>query len=508
MGEVSDRSALRSAAACGLIVFINLVAWSIVTPPFQAPDEPTHLAHVQRIAETGQAPRPSELDRPALSSAGMKALELTSFGSVIGNVFAKPPWTERDDRRVSEDLKGSVTGGIPEAPSDDGGGAAAYSGYPPTYYALLAIPYLAAKVGGATIFGELAAARIGSSLLTALAMIAIFMFIRELLPRSRAVWAPATLCVGLMPYVAFIGSSVNNDVLVTFTAALVFLSLALCFRRGLTVRRAVFVGVASALVLISKPTVFPLLAGVALGLAIVAVRAAREDSRVALRSLAAVALGAFVPLAVFMVINTGLWDRPLNPYEAGSVGTAEGAGTSAELQKDRSVTGLFSYAFQFWLPRPSFLTNQVGDVYPLWETMFKGFVGRFGWVDFAFPNWVFNVVLAVWSVLLVLVARALVIGRTTLRQRLPEFITYLVMTLGLLAFVAAFGYVWKLDTEVLVEQARYLFPLLALYGALVGLALNGAGVRLARYLAPTLVILVVTLNIGGLLLSVARYYFY
>ena len=39
------------AVAC-----LNAVCWSIITPPFQVPDEPEHVAYVKQLAETGRLP--------------------------------------------------------------------------------------------------------------------------------------------------------------------------------------------------------------------------------------------------------------------------------------------------------------------------------------------------------------------------------------------------------------------------------------------------------------------
>ena len=118
---------------CFLCVLASALAWSIATPPFQAPDEPLHLAYVQRLAETGRTPLPSESDRPGLSTEGAAALDVTGFSGVIGNPLVKPPWTEADQERADATLSSGL-------PQDDGGGTSAYSNYPPTYYLLAAVP--------------------------------------------------------------------------------------------------------------------------------------------------------------------------------------------------------------------------------------------------------------------------------------------------------------------------------------------------------------------------------
>ncbi|TML30116.1 MAG: hypothetical protein E6G30_03410, partial [Actinobacteria bacterium] len=47
----------RTALACAAVAFLNALAWLLLTPPFQVPDEPQHLAYAQYLAETGKLPR-------------------------------------------------------------------------------------------------------------------------------------------------------------------------------------------------------------------------------------------------------------------------------------------------------------------------------------------------------------------------------------------------------------------------------------------------------------------
>lgn len=484
---------LRNATVCAGIVFLSLLAWAIVTPAFQAPDEPTHLAYIQRLAETGKAPRPSDSARPALSAQGRSALEATRFSAIIGNPLGKPAREPADVERARALLDA-------DASQDDGGGAAAYSSYPPLYYALGAGPYLAADAAGATLVGSLTAVRLLSCLLSALTVLLLFLFAREIVPSTRAAWPTAALGVGLMPYFGFIGSSVNNDVLVATISAAVLLVIARSMRHGLTVRRAVSLGLLCAAGVITKPTFYGLIPGILLAVAFVVTRAWRTDRATAPRAATAVLLSFAAPVALYAALNYGVWGRSLTPRGTGLPDAA--VVTSAR----QSVSGLLSYVGQFWLPRAWFLNDQVDGVYPLWETMFKGYAGRFGWLDYAFPGWVFNVVLAVWVMLLGLVVRALVICRAALRGRVAEVIVYTAMVLGLIVVIGVPGYDYRLSTGYPFEQARYLFPLLGLHAALIALAVRGAGARIGAYLAPSLILLTAALNTGGLLITFARYY--
>jgi hypothetical protein len=47
----------RAAWACFLVALANGLAWSLIVPPFQVPDENAHYAYVQQVAERGTLPR-------------------------------------------------------------------------------------------------------------------------------------------------------------------------------------------------------------------------------------------------------------------------------------------------------------------------------------------------------------------------------------------------------------------------------------------------------------------
>ena len=54
------RRALRrvpaACVACAAIGFAHAALWAVVTPPFQVPDEPSHVGYAQYLAETGKVP--------------------------------------------------------------------------------------------------------------------------------------------------------------------------------------------------------------------------------------------------------------------------------------------------------------------------------------------------------------------------------------------------------------------------------------------------------------------
>jgi hypothetical protein len=76
----------------------------------------------------------------------------------------------------------------------------------------------------------------------------------------------------------------------------------------------------------------------------------------------------------------------------------------------------------------------------------------------------------------------------------------------LIAFYGYVGYHYYLDTGFTFEQARYLFPLLALYGGLIAVAVSGLGRRLGAAAGATLVVFAFAHDIAALMLTVGRFY--
>lgn len=44
---------------CAAVAILNAVCWSVITPPFQVPDEPPHVAYVRQLAEHHRLPSSS-----------------------------------------------------------------------------------------------------------------------------------------------------------------------------------------------------------------------------------------------------------------------------------------------------------------------------------------------------------------------------------------------------------------------------------------------------------------
>ena len=72
--------------------------------------------------------------------------------------------------------------------------------------------------------------------------------------------------------------------------------------------------------------------------------------------------------------------------------------------------------------------------------------------------------------------------------------------------IAGTSYVARVGGVASYEQPRYLFPLLALYGALIALAARGAGKRYGPAVGILLVSIAIAHTAASMLLVLTRYY--
>jgi 4-amino-4-deoxy-L-arabinose transferase-like glycosyltransferase len=476
-----------AAWLCALVAVLNAVAWSLIVPAFQVPDEQSHFAYAEYLAQHGRPPIPQPSDRYSdAQGSALLNMRVDSTRFVPDNVGV---WTAYEQRRLERDLnqRRDRSGG--------NGAALAVGGEPPLYYALQGIPYRLAA--GGTVLDQLALMRLLSALLAGATVLFVFLFLREALPGHPWSWTVGALGVAFQPLFAFISGGVNSDALLYAASAAVFYLLARAFRRGLTPGLATAIGVAMAVGLLTKFNALGLLPGALLALLAIAVR---QDGALRLRTLRLPALTlaiAAAPALLEALLNVTVWDRP-----------AVGASASSfALRADIHPTlgGALNYAWQFYLfPLPG-LERPLGGL-ALWDEWFKGFVGLFGWIDTAWADPVYRAALVPFAVVAALAVRAVAIERRALRRRRLELLAYGVVAGTFVLFVAVASYVIYLRYHANVAQARYLLPLLALYGGLLALAVRGAGRRWAPVVGTAIVVLAIAHDVFAQFLVVSRYY--
>lgn len=477
----------RAGLVCALIATANAGCWAVITPSFWVPDEPPHVGYVQQLAEAGQLPA---LPRTFTELTGLAGEQSFVYGNLPFSVEGRPTWSEAADERIQRTLD---SGELDRVRS---GQAAYIANNPPLYYLIQSVPYRAFHE--ANFLDRLFAMRLFSALFAGLTVFFTFLFLRELLPRTEWAASVGALVVAFQPVLGFISGGVNNDSLVWAASAAVFYGVAHAFRRGLNARTGALIGVALAVGFLTKPTIAGLLPGTLVGFAALLWRAAPGGRRrAALGAASALGIGLLPSTVWILGAKLGLLGTS-DPSAALASGSAGDTGST--------LAARTSYIWQALLPRLPFMTDLI-PWYTPWETFFKGFIGRFGWFQYGFPEPWYRVALGVFMVIAGLAGWALAKGRRALRGRALEALTYGAMALGfvLALEMVAFGYNRNLKIAYF-EQARYLFPLLPLYGALIALAVKGAGRRWGPAVGAFLVVLAMGHSLFSQLITISRFY--
>ncbi len=475
----------RLAWACTLVALLNGFAWSLIVPAFQVPDENAHYAYVQQLAERGTLPRTVSPEGSLSPREDMTLAALQTYG--VAQHHENPaPFTDLQQ----DAIEAAASKHLPARGSGD---ALTATANPPLYYALEVVPY---KLGGGSVLTKLTLMRALSVAMGAITVLLVFMFLSELLPAMPLAWSAGALLAEFQPLFAFMSGGVNNDNLLYLTAAGTLWGVARAFRRGLTPRGGALIGGMLGAGLVSKLTLLAFVPAVVLALALLVRAAAGPVRGAAVRGAAwATALGA-APLLAYVILGKTVWSRTLIPGGVGSVSGAHSLHFSVRQEID--------HVWQLFLPH--LWDSRQFSYLPLWDTWFKGFVGRFGWVDYGFAPWFYRLVLAAWLLTGALALVGLVRRRAALRARLGELAVYATAVLALCVEIGIQSYRYYVGGGGVFEQARYLLPLLALYCAIGALAVRAGGRRWGPAIAIVLVACALGHDLYAQAITIARYY--
>jgi hypothetical protein len=481
----------RAGRICFVIALVNAAIWGVIVPPFQVPDEISHFAYAQYLAQTGKPP--PQGPGAQYSPQEQDTLDALDFFAVIGRAGQRGIMTPPEDHALRLLLA--------THPSPLGqGGASSATNQPPLYYALEAIPYLLSP--SHEILVRLALMRLLSALMAACTVLAVFLFLRELLPRTPWAWTVGALMVAFQPTFDFIAAGVHGDNLLFLTATLTFLALLRTYRRGLTMRSAAVIGAIVAAGVLTKLTFIALLPGIALALLLLGWRARPEGFLRALRMVVLAVAVAAIPVALYALLNVIAWHR--GSLTAGGLAGA----TNSALPGGGAVTlrETLDYTWELYLPKLWFMNHAFFAEDPIWTTWLNGSIGHFGWLDYTFPAWVYNDGLDILYGLAALALVGLFRLRRGIRPMLPIFICFAVMALGLLGAIGYAGIRYQLSTGYPFAQARYLFPLVVFYALFIVLAARALPRRWAPLLGALLVVLAMTHGLFAETLTISRYY--
>lgn len=483
------REAIRgiptTAWVCALVAILNSACWAILIPPLQGPDEQAHLAYVQQLAENGKMPNGSAEEN--FSPEELAAMNDLGFGEVILNPGTPSVPSRAGREKLLQDLS------RPGLSRKGDGSVGVAASEPPLYYALQTIPY---ELGsGSSLLTRLELMRLLSALLSGLTVLFVFLFIREALPAVPWAWTVGALCAALSPLLGFVGGSLDPDALLFAVCAALFYCFARAFRRGFNPSTAGALGGVVAVGFLTKVNFVALLGGVAVGLILLTIRAARVSWREAYRSLALACGIAGSPVLLYILINLA-GHKSLLGIVTGSIQTTE----------NHNIPNELAYIWQFYLPRLPGMPQDFPGLFPPWHVWFKGAVARYNWLETSFPGWVYKAALIPAAAIAGLCARELYLKRRLLGARVAEFAVYLTMLGGLMVLLAAASFDSFPTLALGDSEPRYFLPMLALGGALMALAARGAGKRWGPVAGAGIVMLFLGHDVLSQLLEVSRYY--
>jgi hypothetical protein len=476
----------RLALCVALVAVINAICWSVVTPLFQVTDETAHFAYVKQLAETGTLPQQGI---NLFSSEEIVAMADLHFEKAIEDPGPQTLASSSEQDRLIRDLATAE-----RQPRDGSQGAGVATAEPPLYYAYEAVPYLAAF--HTNLLARLQLMRLWSALLAGLTALFVFWFVREALPGEPWAWTTAGLGVALTPLFGFMSGAVNPDSMLFAVCAALFFCLARAFRRGLTRRLATCIGAVVAIGLLTKLNFEGLLPGAAVGLVLLTWRASRASRREAIIDFGlaggVAALGVLLSLAVGATRTHGASEKL--------------SSSLSEFLSHGSLIPKLEYMWELYLPRLPGMVNDFPVIFPTRQIWFNGFVGLYGWAETVFPNWVYSIALIPAAVIAGLFIRGTYRSRASIRRRAGEIAVYLLMSAGVMAMIAAASYLEFPASDAYYGRARYLFPMLALLGALLALAARGAGRRWGPAVGVLIVVAILAQDIFGQLLVAAHFY--
>ncbi|HEX7297885.1 MAG TPA: glycosyltransferase family 39 protein [Solirubrobacteraceae bacterium] len=465
-----------------VLALVQGLAWSVMTVPFNGPDEPGHIAYTQLLAETGHGPNSSS-GRGSVSTEVARAEYELNIAPNVGHYDGRPTWSAL--ARVSRALEH-----IPAAQRKDGTGPNAVAPNPPLYYAYAALAYRLSP--NQSLLGRLFAMRAATVLLYVLTVGLMWLVAGEIFARPWLRFL-ATAIVALQPKLASLAGNVNPDtLLVTISTGFVLAGLRLV-RRGPSPGRVAAVALLAGLGALTHGRGLFLLVPAVLVIVVALVRA-RPPSRVAVRQ-AAIATAALLPC----LVTAYLWTRS-------NSGGAFGGEVGRAAEQSFSPSQFLSYLWQFYLPKLGFMSPMLGPPYGYRQFFIDTFFGGFANFEVGFRPAVYDRLQELVFVGFVALLLAAVLRRRAVRARWPEI---LFLASGVVALLGLLHISSYRDLQVGGDPlitGRYLLPLIAAFGLAISWVIGSLPRRLAPWAGAIVLAGFVLLDIEGFLLNAQRFY--
>lgn len=448
---MSESGYRRSIVAISALFGTILLLWALLTPAFRAPDEPQHYNSIMRIAAGGGWPAPGTA---TISDATLLAMREAAFHTSLPK--GSPPLEKDFTSRTPLDPGARSVVDQEGAVDRPGAGADQMTQHPPLYYAIGA--------GVVKLFGaldwrwdqQLLLLRLLSVFLAVLIVPLAGATARALTASNLTGVVAAAMVVGI-GQLAFINSTVTNDVLVTVLGMTLTLLAVRALQRRHTPGLVLMAGVVLGLGLLTKGFFLAAIPMVALSFLIKSAPNPRFKSRL-------VASGS--AMAVAFVVGGWWWLKNLVVY-----GTIQPAG--------------------------QVVNYPIGDTTPTvgeflagaFSRLSESFFGNFAWLEVPLPG------LLIWPLTIVVLG---LIGCSFFLagRNLAALLTLMTFPIGVGGVVLAGAFAaYHRTGQFPGLQGRYLFISLGAIAGACALALVAVTIRitpkLARYL-PSGVLLIST----------------
>ena len=475
--------------ALGLLLAVGALqslAWSIAVPPFQGPDESTHFAYVQYLAENGRMPSTT---RGGASTEESEALRWLNLRPLIGNLGARPAWTAADLQSFREierhEAKGSRGNGVGENPLGKN---------PPLYYAAMAIPYRVFL--WLPLLKRLFVMRLFNALCFLATIALTWMIAGEVFGPVRWKQTLATGVVALQAQLSFTSAVINADnLLIAVTTAFLLAALRLV-KYGPSTRRVLSASAIAAAAVLTHGrglVTLPVLA-VALLVSWIVFRPSARDA-LARAAMAAGTVGA--AFLVYLLLGRVSGGRALY---GGQVG---------ELQRTSfNLRQLLSSIYQFYFRRLPGLQPRLGPEYGYRQVFIETFYGTFGSLEVRFKPRAYDLLQVLSAVGLVAFYTALAVRWRHVMSRWPMVAvmsTLLVTNVVFLHYASYRALLGNGGSDPLIV-GRYLLPMVSLFGLAIAFTAGSLPRRLGPLAGAVILAVGILFALTGLGITMARFY--
>ena len=431
----------RAAVAATVLLAALMVMWSVVAPAYRASDEPMHVSTTLRLAESGRYPPPG---RALMDPSVLASFRWVNYFGRAGRV----PTVDRPAALSQPPSMHELSGpNVPRAKTD----IDQMTQHPPGYYLLMAGAVKALRLDDASPNGLILGLRLVSSLLLLPIPFLCLLVARRVGLAPRVAAASAFFPAAWMQFV-HASATVNNGALLALATSVAIALLVPVAQGDVGVRRALGVGAAVSVALLTKGFALALLPTIALAYLLAARRSGLRRA-----ALAALVAG--------LATLPGLWWWVLNVVRYGSL-QPKGTRDNAPVVDALPVTQWIHDFALTWMRT-------------LWVAV--------GWAEGRPPPWLY--------IGLTLAVAALVLaGSWALRRNLGAVLVLHTFWAGPLAIVALGSLQeFMYSGQTRAAQGRYVQIAVVAFAVLVIASLT----RFARFMAVVPALVLVS-AVGGL----------